>query len=158
MDAAEIRAALAQFPSGVTLVTTKDEQGRPWGFAATSFCSVSAEPPLVLVCLATTAQCHAVFTRAERWMIHIMHDEHQDLVQLFATRGADKFATGDFVDGPTGLPTLADASVVIECARHSLTEAGDHTILIGRIESAAVNAPTPTVYYQRGFHSLGVTA
>src|SRR5699024_5785038 len=115
------RAALAKFPSGITLVTTRDADGTPWGFAATSFCSVSAEPPLVLVCLATTAQCHPVFEAAERWMIHVVHGDHEELVGLFATRGADKFGTGEFVDGPSGLPTLSDASVAMECSRFDFT-------------------------------------
>lgn len=153
-DAADFRAALARFPSGITLVTTRDADGKAWGFAATSFCSVSAEPPLVLVCLATSAQCHPVFQAAHRWMIHVVHPEHEELVQLFATRGADKFGTGEFVDGPHGLPTLMDASVVMECSRFDFTPAGDHSILLGQVESAVVNEPHPVVYFQRKFHPI----
>ncbi|MFV0533637.1 MAG: flavin reductase family protein [Cumulibacter sp.] len=155
-DAADFRAALANFPSGITLVTTRDADGKPWGFAATSFCSVSAEPPLVLVCLATTAQCYPVFESAQRWMIHVVHGEHSDLVDLFATRGADKFGSGAFADGPGGLPMLSDASVVMECSRFEFTPAGDHSILLGRVESAAVNEPHPVVYFQRKIHPIGV--
>lgn len=155
-DATDFRAALAKFPSGITLVTTRDADGKPWGFAATSFCSVSAEPPLVLVCLATSAQCYPVFQAADRWVIHVVHGEHEDLVQRFATRGADKFATGAFDDGPNGLPTLTDASVVMECSRFDFTPAGDHSILLGHVESAVVNEPHPVVYFQRKFHPIGV--
>ena len=68
MNQAELfKAAMAAFPSGITIVTTTGADGAPWGFTATSFCSVSADPPLTLVCLATTAQCHPVFQEADRW-------------------------------------------------------------------------------------------
>lgn len=66
------RDAMASFPSGVTIVTTADRDGRWWGFTATSFCSLSVEPPLVLVCLAKRAECHPVFLTAERFVIHVI--------------------------------------------------------------------------------------
>jgi flavin reductase ActVB len=81
---------MASFPSGVTIVTTSDETGQ-WrrGFTATSFCSVSMEPPLILVCLAASAECHPTFTSAARWLVHLVHlvtDEHTELAVRFATR------------------------------------------------------------------------
>ena len=58
---------MASFPSGATIVTTSDSDGRWWGFTASSFCSVSMDPPLVLTCLANTAQCFPAFAEAQRW-------------------------------------------------------------------------------------------
>lgn len=77
------REAMAGFPSGVTIVTTADEDGRWWGFTATSF-------------LARGAECHPVFERAERFVVHVIHPEHSDLALRFATRGADKFTDAGF--------------------------------------------------------------
>lgn len=90
------KQAMASFPSGVTIVTTVDGDGKWWGFTATSFCSVSMDPPLVLVCLARGAECHPVFEAAEHFVIHVIHSEHTDLALRFATRGADKFGDGSF--------------------------------------------------------------
>jgi flavin reductase (DIM6/NTAB) family NADH-FMN oxidoreductase RutF len=99
----DFREAMSAFPSGVTVVTTTDAEGRWWGFTATSFCSVSAEPPLVLVCLAETAECHPVFAAATDWIIHVLAADHGALALRFATRGADKFGESDFVAGPFGV-------------------------------------------------------
>ena len=91
MDRDNFREAMASFPSGATIVTTADAAGDWWGFTASSFCSVSMDPPLVLTCLARSAQCFPAFAAADRWNIHVLPHRHADLAVRFATRGADKF-------------------------------------------------------------------
>jgi flavin reductase ActVB len=152
------REAMAQFPSGVTIVTTIDRDGRRWGFTASSFCSVSMDPPLVLVCLATTAQCHPVFETAERYVVHVVHQEHADLAVQFATRGADKFAGAGFGADEHGLPVLDRAAVTLSCVRHAVHPAGDHSILLGRVERVEVGEDRPAIYFQRRFHLIGDVA
>lgn len=149
------RTAMASFPSGVTLVTTADDGGRWWGFTASSFCSVSMDPPLVLVCLAGSAESHAVFAAAERWLIHVIHSDQAELAWRFATRGADKFAQTGFVADEHGLPLLADASIALACTAHAKYAGGDHTILVGRVVHTRVGENEPAVYFQRGFRVLG---
>jgi flavin reductase ActVB len=147
--------ALASFPSGVTIVTTVDENDRWWGFTATSFCSVSVTPPLVLVCLARTAECHAAFKTAKAWMIHVIQPSHADLATLFATRGADKFASHRFRAGEDRLPVLDEVAVRLHCSTHTQYPGGDHTILVGQVESAWVDdVQAPALYYRRGFHQF----
>jgi flavin reductase ActVB len=148
------RDAMASFPSGVTIVTTTDETGRWRGFTASSFCSVSLDPPLVLVCLATTAECHPVFERAERWIVHIIPPEHADLAARFATRGADKFANADFSPDERGMPVLDRACVTLDCAAHATHPGGDHSILLGRVERTRLGEDLPAVYFRRRFHEL----
>lgn len=150
------RDAMATFPSGVTIVTTTDADGRWWGFTASSFCSVSADPPLVLVCLANSAECHPVFAEAQQWVVHVIRSDHAHLAQTFATRGADKFGGGHFQRNAHGLPVLATASAVLLCSRFEFQVAGDHTILIGKVDEAEVEGPDsiPAVYFRRAFHSL----
>lgn len=150
LDLDVFRQALASFPSGVTLVTTTDADGEPWGFTASAFCSVSVDPPLVLVCLARSAQCHNAFTTAEGWTINVIHADQVDLAMRFATRGADKFA-GNFFDHSAGHPALVDASVVLRCSRHAVYQEGDHTILIGEVREASTAASEPVVYFRRQF-------
>lgn len=151
------REAMARFPSGVTIVTTVDEQGRRRGFTASSFCSVSVDPQLVLVCLAAGAECHESFERTDTWLIHIAGIEHETIARRFATRGADKFAGDDFTSHSSGLPHLADAPVVLECRAHARYPGGDHTILVGEVVSVGLGDRAPAVYYDRAFTPAPVT-
>jgi flavin reductase ActVB len=148
------REAMASFPAGVTIVTTADAAGAWHGFTATSFCSVSIEPPLISVCLARTAKCHDVFTTAERWAVHVLRYEDSDLAMRFATRGADKFAGGRFTPDQDGLPVLDRCVARLTCRSHAIHPAGDHTILLGQVERVAARPALPAVYHRRGFHTL----
>lgn len=154
-DSQVFRDAMASFPSGVTIVTTADDDGRWWGFTASSFCSVSMDPPLVLVCLATTAQCHPAFERAERFIVHVVPPAHADLAVRFATRGADKFGDAGFRADEAGLPVLDEASVTFDCAAHAVHPAGDHSILVGRVVRTRLGEEHPAVYFRRRFHLIG---
>jgi flavin reductase ActVB len=152
--AAQFREAMAHVPSGVAIVTTVDEHGERWGFTASSFCSLSLDPPLVLVCLARTAQCHDSFLGATSWALHLLTADHAELAQRFATRGADKFADHSVSTSDRGLPILDGYSVALECDAHESHEGGDHTILIGHVRDIHLGREAPAVYYQRRFHEL----
>ena len=147
----ELRHALARFPSGVTVVTTTDGEGAWRGFTASSFCSLSADPPLVIVCLARSADCFGAFMATERWVIHILPAELTDLAVRFATRGADKFAGGEFTADARGLPVLEGASVTLHCEAHERLDGGDHVILVGRVTHSAAGERPPAVYLERTF-------
>jgi flavin reductase ActVB len=153
-DTRLFRDAMASFPSGVTIVTTTDTSGRWWGFTATSFCSASLEPPLVLVCLAHTAQCHPVFARAEDWVVHVIRSDDSNLATRFATRGADKFRNAGFTADPGGPPVLERACVRLDCTTHGTYAAGDHTILLGRVRHAQIGDTVPAVYFRQAFHTI----
>lgn len=153
LELQRFREAMSLFPSGATLVTTIDGQGRWWGFTATSFCSVSMSPPLVLACLDKAAQCHPAFQSAQGWAIHFVHRRHTKLAYQFATKGIDKFAGAGF-QVSDGLPILPDASVILYCSTHSKQDGGDHTMLLGRVEKTYVGRDAPSVYFQRRFHVL----
>lgn len=152
--AQQFRDAMSLFPSGVTIVTTKDDTGRCWGFTATSFCSVSVQPPMVLVCLAKTAQCCTAFTHASSWLINVLSTRHAPLAVRFATRGAEKFADGDFVLSANGHPMLKESCTVLECESVAKYDAGTHTMLLGQVTAVKVNEYPPVVYVQRAFHVL----
>lgn len=153
-ESTAFREAMATFPSGVTVVTTTAPDGRWWGFTATSFCSVSMDPPLVLVCLADTAECHPVFAQAQRWLVHIIRPEQSHLAIRFATRGADKFAGDNFTPDDYGLPKLKHAAVTLDCTTHTKLTAGDHTILLGHVKDVQLDPTPPALYYRRAFHPL----
>jgi flavin reductase ActVB len=150
----KFREAMSAFPSGVTIMTTVDASGEQRGFAASSFCSLSMDPPLVLVCLGKGAQCHDAFVESDDWAIQVAAAGHVDLISRFATTGSDKFGGGEFETDARGVPVLPDASVVLECTAHERYDGGDHTILIARVTSVALQESSPVLYFQREFHNL----
>jgi flavin reductase ActVB len=146
---------MARFATGVTIVTTADVHGRWWGFTASSFSSLSIDPPLILVCLARAARCHPVFTSVVAFRINVLGPEHEALATRFGTPGADKFAGGEFQRATDGLPILDDALVSLRCKTVDQASGGDHTILIARVEDAKVRHDgTPAVNADRRYWDL----
>jgi flavin reductase ActVB len=133
------RQAVSRFATGVTILTTADDNGQWWGLTASAFSSLSLDPPLILVCLARTAQSYGVFTTSRGFLVNVLGTEHERLALRFATKGADKFAGGEFRPGQVdGLPVLDDALACLKCRTHDQFEGGDHTVLIGEVEYVRV--------------------
>lgn len=155
---ADFRAAMSRFASGVTIVTAYDGDGEPRGFTASAFCSLSVDPPMVLLCVGRDADSHPVFVAADRFAVSILRPEHRDLALRFAAKGDDKFAGGEFEKGPAGLPVLCDALATVECRVDGRFPGGDHTILTGVVEAVALGATDVTgsalTHYQREFWPL----
>jgi flavin reductase ActVB len=154
LDRNAFRTAMSCFASGVTVVTTRDEDDTPFGFTANSFCSVSLEPPLILVCLARTANCYPVFTTCRRFAVSVLADHHHDVARRFATKQEDKFEGTAFTSAAHSLPAVEGALCVLSCDIEDLVDAGDHAILLGRVYHARVRQGTPMIYYNSTFHQL----
>jgi flavin reductase ActVB len=154
LGAARFKEALAQFPSGVTIVTTRDAAGSPHGLTASAFCSVSLVPPLVCVCVARSARCHPVFACRDEFAINFLRPEHADLARRFARTGGDKFAHGPFRHTDRRMIVIRDALAVLECVVHSRHAAGDHTMLVGEVRRAQLSAGEPLVFFNRAFHRV----
>ena len=152
VDPADFRAAMSQFASGVTVVTTKGAHGMSVGFTASAFSSLSLDPPLVLVCLDRRAECYEAFAGSETMAISILAVGQSDIAMRFATRGTDKFGPGGLDGGEiTGLPLVEGATVRMECAIVDRPDGGDHTILIGKVLAARTNDIPPLLHYNRVF-------
>ncbi|MFJ3927278.1 flavin reductase family protein [Streptomyces sp. NPDC090022] len=151
MERSLLTRTMALVPGPVTVVTTLDADGKPWGFTASSFSSVSLDPPLVSVCLDKGASTHAAFTTARHFLINVLAEEQHTVARRFATSGIDRFAAGDMEVCELGLPGLHHTSVRVACSLHSIVDAGDHSILIGCVEEAHTSDRTPLVYYNRSF-------
>ncbi|MDN3058789.1 MULTISPECIES: flavin reductase family protein [Streptomyces] len=158
LDPAAFRSALARFPSGVTIVTTRSASGTLHGFTASSFASLSLDPPLVLVCLDRGADCSPVFMAAERFIVNIVTPAHAELAIKFATKGENKFAYGAFAFDESGHPLLPDAAAVIHCELEHVVPGGDHVILIGRVHDARTGSGKPVTWYRGDFLHLGESA
>lgn len=135
-------------------MTTRDWTGTPWGFTASSFCSLSADPPQVLVCLANDADCYPAFRDGDAFAVNVLAAHQEDIARRFATKGADKFEPGGFRPGARGLPVLDGAVAVLECEVANRFPGGDHTILVGTVYEATARDGDPAVYCDRSFHEL----
>src|SRR5215470_12379909 len=139
----DIRKALAQFATGVTVVTTRGADGTPAGLTVNSFNSVSLEPPLVLWSLAHKAQSLDAFRNCERYLVHVLAVNQLAVASVFATRGADKFGTTKWAPNASGLPLLEGCIAWFECGNRRQYDEGDHLILVGRIEEFAILGGAP---------------
>lgn len=148
-DPRALRDAFGCFMTGVTVVTTLDAQGRPVGFTANSFSSVSLDPPLLLVSIANSSANRATFTAAEGFAVNILAEGQRDVSATFARPVADRFADIYWKRGPVGGPVIAGVSAWFDCRLEQTVEAGDHTILIGRIGGFEAT-PAPGLGYYRG--------
>jgi flavin reductase ActVB len=153
-DPRSVREALAKYPTGVTVVTTVDAVGERWGFTASSFTSVSLQPPVVLVCLARTAHCHQAFAEAGVFAVHVLAADQQDVALRFAQHEREKFAPFEFDEGFRGLPVLRSALAVLECVARDRLGVGDHTVLLGEVHAATATGGVPALYFDRAFHHL----
>lgn len=150
-DARALRDAFGAFLTGVTVVTTVDDAGAPIGFTANSFTSVSLDPPLLLVCLAKTSRNYATLTAAKGFGVNILSEGQKDVSNTFARPVEDRFAAVDWRMGPYGSPVFADVAAWFDCATHDVVDAGDHVILIGRVEGFDNSAKTGLGYARGGY-------
>ncbi len=148
------------------MVTACDADGRPTGLTASSFASVSIDPPLVLVCVAHKAQSYPAILAGGRFAVNVLSRGHEAVSRRFASStlsGTEKFEGIDYRQGTLGLPLLKDALAELECTVLHAYPGGDHTIFVARVEAADSRADAglePLLYY-RGqyshFHPPGGT-
>ena len=148
------RQSLGQFATGVAIVTAH-ANGQSVGVTVNSFSSVSLEPPLVLWSIAKTSQSYPVFMDARHFVVHILTAEQMELASRFARSGAEKFVGVESKAGPSGAPMLEGCAAVFECAADARHDAGDHTILIGRVERYQ-HQDRPLLLFAKGRYGLGI--
>jgi 4-hydroxyphenylacetate 3-hydroxylase, reductase component len=148
------RQSLGQFATGVAIITANAE-GQSAGVTVNSFASVSLDPPLVLWSIAKTSQSHHVFMEAGRFVVHILAADQMGLASRFARSGPEKFAGLKSRPGPGGAPMLDGCAAVFECATDARHNAGDHTILIGRVERYQ-HQDRPLLLFAKGRYGLGI--
>lgn len=156
IDTRELRRALGTFLTGVTVVTCVDQIGRPRGFTANSFTSVSLDPPLVLVCVAKTAASVYAFLGTEGFGINILAEHQKPVSQLFASKSAEKFQSVGWLPGGTGAPRLKEGIAWFDCRTRRRVEAGDHVVLIGEVVDFCASGGRPLGYCQGNYLSFGL--
>lgn len=155
IDTTALRAALARYATGVTIVTCLDAAGERMGLTANSFSALSLEPALVLWSLRRSSASLPAFESASHFAINVLAEEQLELSRRFSGRADDKFAAGDWREGWGGAPVLAGSAAVFECANDTRHVAGDHLLFIGRVLACQASASAPLVYQASHYHALG---
>jgi flavin reductase ActVB len=151
LRAEDFLRAMARVPGPVTVVTTIDPQGRPWGFTASSFSSLSLHPPLVLVCLNKTASTHAVFVATSHFLVNVLAEGQAAVAVRFARSGLDRFAAGDTRLCELGLPGVPHACARLACSLYQVIDGGDHSIIVGQVHSVHTGDDDALAYCDRSF-------
>ncbi len=154
IDARELRNVMGNFATGVTIITTKNAAGKPFGLTANAFSSLSLDPPLLLICVDKKVDCYACFDESKVFGVNFLSEGQDQLSNRFATKGIEKFEGVSYKLGELGVALLDDALAHIECKVASAYEGGDHTIYVGEIQSATVLSDRPLLFFRGKYFKL----
>lgn len=141
------KQALGHFASGVTIVTMADGDDLT-GLTVSAFCSVSLEPPYILICINNVSSALTILHKTNRFAVNMLAADQIDLSNHFASRIEDKFANIEHHAGSLGVPLLDGVMAQLECSVVNEFPGGDHTIIIGRVDSATLDeSKQPLLYY-----------
>ncbi len=154
IDGRELRNVMGNFATGVTIITTKDSNGKPFGLTANAFSSLSLDPPLLLICVDRKVDCYACFEESKVFAVNFLSEGQDQLSTRFATKGIEKFEGVPYKLGELGVALLDDALAHIECTLASAYEGGDHTIYLGEIQNATVLSDRPLLFFRGKYFKL----
>ena len=151
----KLRKAFGSFATGVTLVTTRQENGTPRGFTANSFTSVSLDPPLLLVCISKNAQSYSTFRDSKYFAVNVLSESQRSTAGLFSSQSSEKFKITKWKKGFKELPIIDSALSYFSCEKTNFQEAGDHAIIIGSIKDFGIRDGKPLGYFDGDYFSIG---
>lgn len=143
----EFRNALGSFATGVTIATTKDANGDPVGVTASSFNSVSLDPPLVLWSLAKSSHSREAFCESGHFAVHVLAASQEELSNRFARSGEDKFEGVEWREGELGSPVFDSHASLFQCKTRHQYEGGDHIILVGEVIDFEAREEAPLLFH-----------
>lgn len=149
----QFRAAMRRLAASVAIVAAKGENG-PVGMAATSVTSLTVDPPAVLVCVNRSTLLHGLLVPTAALSVNLLSREQQDVSAAFGggIPQEDRFRSGDWREGPGGLPELAGAQANLSCVIDAMLAYGTHSIVIARVLAARVSdAVAPLIYQDGGY-------
>jgi flavin reductase (DIM6/NTAB) family NADH-FMN oxidoreductase RutF len=155
-DAKELRRVMGVFATGVTVLTTRDAHGRPYGLTANAVTSLSLDPPLLIICIDKKAETHPHFFDSRCFVVNILAEDQADLSTRFAKSGGDKFGGVPFSTNQDGVPVLEGTLAHVECRILETHEGGDHVIHIGEVRHAEVRGGRPLLFFQGRYRNLEV--
>jgi len=155
IDQDAFKEALRGWASGVTVVTSRAGD-KVHGMTVSAFSSVSADPPLVLVCANRGSKTHGVIEEGGVFAVNILAEHQQDVSNVFASSKHEdsRLERVRWREGETGAPLIDEALASLECEVWSAHHEGSHTIYIGRVEAVHTTDAAPLLYYKGGYRSL----
>ena len=157
LDKAAFRYAMGHFATGVTVMTT-NAQGRLHGMTVSAFASVSLEPMLMLVSVERSTVMHGQVLRSGAFAINFLGARSEATARFFADNArltVPEFREGGYRLGTTGAPILNEATGYLEATLEARHEAGDHTIMVGRVVALEIiSEEPPLIYYRSGYRQL----
>ena len=154
-DVRELRKALGQFATGVTVIATRTPDGSLVGLTANSFGALSLNPPLITWALRTSSTSLPVFEAAERFVVNVLAEAQVDVSRRFASSEPNKFDGLAFAQSQHSLPLIHGASAWFECRTVSRQVAGDHCLFIAEVERFTSSEAAPLLFHVGGYFALG---
>lgn len=152
IESVEFRHVLGQFATGVTVITTQ-YQNQPHGSTVSAFCSLSLEPPQILICLDKKATIHNLLLASEVFGVNILTEQGETTSRHFARHVPDKFSGVSYYLGQLGVPLLEDALATLECRVAQCYPGGDHSIFIGEVISVSAQTHAHPLLFFRSKYS-----
>lgn len=151
-DSRDFRNTLGRFCTGI-VIATGCVDGKPAGFAAQSFSSVSLDPPLVALCPAKTSTSWPKLRDSGSFCINILGADQKPVCDVFAQSGIDKFAALPWRAGVTGSPVLDGVLAYVDCDLEAEHDAGDHTVVLGRVRDVRILDPdgSPLLFFRGAY-------
>lgn len=151
----EFRRALGHFASGVTVVTSRCEDGIQRGITVSAFSSLSLDPPLILICIDKKASLHDHLKEGRHFVVNILAEDQELVSRRFASKDADRFEGLGYREGDTGAALINGVLAAIECRIIHIYPGGDHTIVVGEVIATHVSEGRPLAYFRGGYVLLG---
>jgi len=156
----DLRQALRQFASGVTIVTAECE-GEQYGITVSAFSSISLDPPIIMVSINSASQLADMIARSEHFAVHILSAGQEELSARFANSatGSEKYRELQVTPGRSGAPMLEGMLAVFDCVLDQTLLVGTHTLMFGRVVHAtSLPEPgDPLLYYHRAYRRIGTS-
>ncbi|NYZ14904.1 flavin reductase family protein [Azospirillum sp. RWY-5-1] len=154
-DSREFRSALGCFATGIAVITAVSADGHAVGVTVNSFSSVSLDPPLVLYCLGKAAQSFDALASADSFAVNVLAEDQKELSVRFSRSALqDRFAGLSVTTGVTGAPILDGCLATLDCTREAMHDAGDHIIIVGRVQGLTSRDGRPLLYYRGAYAEL----
>jgi flavin reductase len=152
------RDGMARLAAAVNVVTTDGPAGRG-GFTASAVCSVTDDPPTLIVCVNLASRQNEIIRSNRVLCINTLGAAHTDIAALFSTRElpiAQRFATGNWSTLVTGAPVLEDAIAAFDCRVVERLERGTHSVIFCEVQAVRVRQDDePLLYLDRRYRGIG---
>jgi flavin reductase (DIM6/NTAB) family NADH-FMN oxidoreductase RutF/nitroreductase len=146
------KALMRKIASSVAVITTCHD-GHRHGMTATAVCSVSVDPPAILIVVNRSARSHALISASKAFNVNILADHQREVSNQFASKEGDPFGSVGHRFGSNGVPVIDDAVAFMECRIALETDFGTHTIFIGHVTAGSVAAGNPLIYQEGEYKS-----